>query len=140
MLDESLEGGEPLLTEYSMQLPTSTALKPPPTGHVILIGDACHGMAANLAQGASMAIEDAWDLAATIADHGVAATDFAGDYYERRADRARYCQLLTRATQSIASLPPGIRNNLQRVPTHLNSMVFDASLWVSLGAGYKLSP
>ncbi|MEO0913149.1 MAG: FAD-dependent monooxygenase [Pseudomonadota bacterium] len=41
------------------------------SGHVVLVGDACHPMLPFLAQGAAMAIEDAWVLAACLeADAG----------------------------------------------------------------------
>jgi salicylate hydroxylase len=36
------------------------------TGRVALLGDACHAMLPYLAQGAAMAIEDAWELAAAL--------------------------------------------------------------------------
>ncbi len=60
-------------------------------GRIALLGDACHPMAPFLAQGAAMALEDAWVLAACL---GAAADPVAGlrAYEDRRLPRATRVQ------------------------------------------------
>ncbi|TPW32897.1 FAD-dependent monooxygenase [Pararhizobium mangrovi] len=55
-------------------------------GRVIPIGDAAHAMMPFAAQGTAMAIEDAYDLAATFERSGV---DALGDFVQRRRERVR---------------------------------------------------
>lgn len=54
-------------------------------GRLALVGDACHPMLPFLAQGAAMAIEDAWVLAAALDSAGDPAAGFAAFERRRRA-------------------------------------------------------
>ena len=72
-------------------------------GRVALLGDACHPMLPFLAQGAAMALEDAWVLAAALA----AAPDLPAGlraYEDRRKPRATRVQRA--AARNGATLPP----------------------------------
>ncbi|WP_118137195.1 FAD-dependent monooxygenase [Oceanicella sp. SM1341] len=60
-------------------------------GRTVLLGDACHPMLPFLAQGAAMAIEDAWVLAASLERTGEISAGFA-DYAARRHARATKVQ------------------------------------------------
>jgi 2-polyprenyl-6-methoxyphenol hydroxylase-like FAD-dependent oxidoreductase len=64
---------------------------------IVLIGDAAHPLTPNLGQGASMALEDAWELAAAWRPHGMA------DYERKRKARVHrlwaLSNLLGRAIQ-----------------------------------------
>ncbi len=62
-------------------------VKAMPQGAVAILGDAAHPTLPFLAQGASMGLEDAWVLAATLAGHETVAAGLAA-YQERRAPRA----------------------------------------------------
>ncbi|MEM7083181.1 MAG: FAD-dependent monooxygenase [Pseudomonadota bacterium] len=56
---------------------------------VVLLGDACHAMLPFMAQGAAMAIEDAWVLASLLTNRSTSRTAF--ELYERhRRPRLRY--------------------------------------------------
>ena len=61
-------------------------------GRVALLGDACHPMLPFLAQGAAMAIEDAWVLAACL-DAAATVEVGLGDYGRRRLPRATRVQV-----------------------------------------------
>lgn len=64
-------------------------------GHAVLIGDAAHPMLPYLAQGAAMAIEDAWVLARCLAAHdGIA--DALGQYQKLRQPRTSRVQAMAR--------------------------------------------
>lgn len=56
-------------------------------GRAAILGDAAHPTLPFLAQGANLALEDAWVLAACLARHSSAETAFA-EYQSRRRDRA----------------------------------------------------
>jgi salicylate hydroxylase len=69
-------------------------------GHVTLLGDACHPMLPFLAQGAAMAIEDAWALAACLdAEADVPAALAA--YEERRKPRVTRVQAGARSNAKL---------------------------------------
>ncbi|MET0545935.1 MAG: FAD-dependent monooxygenase [Caulobacterales bacterium] len=63
-------------------------------GRVALLGDACHPMLPFMAQGAVMAIEDAWMLASCLARNDVAAAFRA--YQEKRLQRTARAQTASR--------------------------------------------
>lgn len=63
---------------------------------VALLGDACHPMLPFLAQGAAMAIEDAWVLASQLAAHDDIATALHA-YQQQRKQRTRRAQMGARA-------------------------------------------
>jgi salicylate hydroxylase len=77
-------------------------------GNLVLAGDACHPTLPFLAQGASMALEDAWVLAAEL--------DVAGDianglraYEARRKPRTSRTQRASLHNGRIYHLRPGVR-------------------------------
>jgi 2-polyprenyl-6-methoxyphenol hydroxylase-like FAD-dependent oxidoreductase len=88
----------------------------PPTfvrGRVVLIGDAAHASSPNMAQGASMALEDALLLAdglATGEDIPAVLQAFA----RRRAARVRWVQDKTHARDRLRYLPPWLRAVVMR--------------------------
>ena len=81
-------------------------------GRVVLLGDACHPMLPFLAQGATMALEDAWVLAdeldlAPELDRGLAA------YCARRLPRASRAQRAAARSGWVYHLRPGLRTAAQ---------------------------
>jgi 2-polyprenyl-6-methoxyphenol hydroxylase-like FAD-dependent oxidoreductase len=104
------------------------------------IGDARIRMPANLAQGAAMAVEEAAELAAALAEFGPT-PDATRAFLARRSRRVSCCAAATRFTELIGapcgSVAEAARDAALRcVPGKL----FDATLWLSLGAGYKSPP
>lgn len=79
MLQRILERAQ---THYRWALFDRPPLSRWSSGNLTLLGDACHPMLPFLAQGAAMAIEDAWVLAESLASHSTA--DQAFEEYERR--------------------------------------------------------
>jgi salicylate hydroxylase len=77
-------------------------------GRIALLGDACHPMLPYLAQGATMALEDAWVLAAEL---DVAETPERGllAYEARRAPRAARVQRASARNGRFFHLRPGMR-------------------------------
>jgi salicylate hydroxylase len=77
-------------------------------GRIALLGDACHPMLPYLAQGATMALEDAWVLAAEL---DVAETPERGllAYEARRAPRAARVQRASARNGRFFHLRPGLR-------------------------------
>ena len=88
----------------------------PPTwtkGRAVLIGDAAHASSPNMAEGASLAMEDALVLAellAADADVGSA----LGAFTARRAPRVRWVQDKTHARDRLRYLPPALRGVIMR--------------------------
>ncbi|WP_233416897.1 FAD-dependent monooxygenase [Halovulum marinum] len=75
-------------------------------GNVALLGDACHPMLPFLAQGATMAIEDAWVLADCLERHGDVPAALAA--YERaRKPRVTRVQRAAARNARLYHLPPG---------------------------------
>ncbi|MFC8430431.1 FAD-dependent oxidoreductase [Streptomyces sp. NPDC057253] len=58
-------------------------------GRVVLVGDAAHCCPPTMAQGAAMALEDAWVLSLLLTSGSAWDTDLLTRYYERRIDRVR---------------------------------------------------
>ena len=146
VLEEALgKTRRPLLFEPARQLPRSMVYYGDDEGarNRLLIGDACHGCAANLAQGASVAIEDAYVLARIIEEQGGgpflakagAAAVVAENFADQRVRRAELLRQMTSFTQTLGSAPPEVRALIALVPRPLNALVFDTSLWLALGAG-----
>jgi 2-polyprenyl-6-methoxyphenol hydroxylase-like FAD-dependent oxidoreductase len=73
------------------------------------IGDAAHATSPNMAEGASMALEDALVLAQMLATHGSAAEALSA-FGERRSARIRWVRQRTRRRDRIRTLPAPIRN------------------------------
>jgi 2-polyprenyl-6-methoxyphenol hydroxylase-like FAD-dependent oxidoreductase len=80
-----------LLTPICEQAPLATWR----SGQVIVLGDAAHLMTPNLGQGAAMALEDAWVLAACLAEEGSMSRALR-QYERRRRLRARSIVWLSR--------------------------------------------
>lgn len=82
-------------------------------GRLALLGDACHPMLPFLAQGAAMAIEDAWVLAACLDGAGTPAAGLAA-YQRARLARATAVQRASARNATLYHLPGGLR-----APVHL---------------------
>ena len=83
-------------------------------GRVVLIGDAAHAMSPNMAEGVSMAFEDALVLAETAAD-GRPLDQCLSAFQERRMTRVRWVREQTRRRDGTRKLPPVVRNLVLRV-------------------------
>ena len=89
----------------------------PPTWHkgrVVLVGDAAHASSPNMAEGASMAMEDALVLADYLAagqDLDATLTGFA----LRRGDRVHWVQHMTHRRDRLRYLQPTIRRAVMRL-------------------------
>jgi salicylate hydroxylase len=76
------------------------------SGRATLLGDAAHAMVPYLAQGACQSIEDAWTLAACLAQHGAAGVGTAlGEYEQRRRPRTTRIQAGARFAVKMAHEP-----------------------------------
>ena len=78
-------------------------------GRVVLIGDAAHATSPNMAEGASMALEDALVLAQMLAMHG-SPDEALSAFSERRRTRIRWVQQRTHRRDRIRTLPVPLRN------------------------------
>ena len=89
----------------------------PPTwsrGRVVLIGDAAHASSPNMAEGASMAIEDALVLAEVLTGGGSIPEALAA-FGARRTPRVTWVQDKTHARDRLRSLHPAIRGPVMRL-------------------------
>ena len=77
-------------------------------GRLALLGDACHPMLPFLAQGATMALEDAWVLAAEL-DRAADPLDGLAAYAAARRPRATRVQRAAARNGRIFHLGPGLR-------------------------------
>jgi len=94
-------------------------------GRVTLLGDACHGMLPFLAQGAAMAIEDAWVLARLLQDDEEVPVEALLEYERFRRPRTQRVQLASAAQGRIF---------------HLDSRAAVAARNLKLGLGSRLLP
>ena len=78
-------------------------------GRVVLLGDAAHATSPNMAEGASMALEDALVLAQMLAMHG-SPDEALSAFSERRRTRIRWVQQRTHRRDRIRALPVPLRN------------------------------
>ena len=78
-------------------------------GRVVLIGDAAHATSPNMAEGASMAMEDALVLTRMLATHGSPAEALSA-FRERRCARIRWVRQRTHRRDRIRTLPAPLRN------------------------------
>ena len=78
-------------------------------GRVVLVGDAAHATSPNMAEGASMALEDALVLARTLRMHG-SLEQCLSVFSERRRARIRWVQQRTHRRDRVRTLPAPIRN------------------------------
>jgi 2-polyprenyl-6-methoxyphenol hydroxylase-like FAD-dependent oxidoreductase len=76
---------------------------------VVLIGDAAHATSPNMAEGASMALEDALVLTQMLATDGSVAEALKG-FSERRSARIRWVRQRTHRRDRIRTLPAPLRN------------------------------
>lgn len=83
-------------------------------GRVVLIGDAAHATSPNMAQGASMAVEDALALAEVLASGRRLDASLAA-YEARRARRVQWVQEQTHRRDRTRNLAPAIRNCVLRL-------------------------
>ena len=82
-------------------------------GAVVLIGDAAHGMSPNMAEGASLAFEDALVLAASLRDAETIREAVAG-FVTRRRTRTGWVRAQTHRRDRTRNLPPALRNLVLR--------------------------
>jgi len=78
-------------------------------GVVVLVGDAAHGMSPNMAQGASLAFEDALVLAACLRD-AATVTDAVTGFVARRGRRTGWVRAQTHRRDQTRNLPPVLRD------------------------------
>jgi FAD-dependent urate hydroxylase len=78
-------------------------------GAVVLVGDAAHGMSPNMAEGASLAFEDALVLAACVRDAATVAPALAA-FVARRSPRTGWVRAQTHRRDRTRDLPPVLRN------------------------------
>jgi 2-polyprenyl-6-methoxyphenol hydroxylase-like FAD-dependent oxidoreductase len=83
-------------------------------GRVVLIGDAAHATSPNMAQGASMAIEDALVLAEALSTQATVPSALMA-FEARRAPRVRWVQEQTDRRDRARGLPPLVRNWVVRL-------------------------
>lgn len=81
----------------------------PIRGRVVLVGDAAHATSPNMAEGASMALEDALVLAQVLATHG-SPDEALPAFSQRRHTRTRWVQRRTHRRDRIRSLPVPLRD------------------------------
>jgi 2-polyprenyl-6-methoxyphenol hydroxylase-like FAD-dependent oxidoreductase len=85
----------------------------PPTGRVVLVGDAAHATAPNMAQGAAMAVEDALVLAEELAAHG-SVEQALGAFTARRRPRTDWVRARAHRRDRTRGLPAPARNAVLR--------------------------
>jgi FAD-dependent urate hydroxylase len=78
-------------------------------GAVVLVGDAAHGMSPNMAQGASLAFEDALVLAGCVRDAATVGQALAA-FVARRSPRTGWVRAQTHRRDRTRDLPPALRN------------------------------
>ena len=81
--------------------------------HVVLIGDAAHATAPNMAQGAAMALEDAFVLTDSLQSIP-AIPDAIAAFQARRRPRTDWVRAQTHRRDRTRYLPPTIRDNVLR--------------------------
>jgi 2-polyprenyl-6-methoxyphenol hydroxylase-like FAD-dependent oxidoreductase len=88
--------------------------EPSVKGRVVLVGDAAHGMSPNMAQGASLALEDAIVLAETISERS-SPEEGLSSFALRRSPRIGGVREATHRRDKTRALPPTLRDILLRV-------------------------
>ena len=87
-------------------------------GRVVLLGDAAHATAPNMAEGASLAMEDALVLAEALSVGGDLQVALA-TYADRRAPRVAHVQHMTHRRDRLRYLHPTIRRAVTGVAGHV---------------------
>jgi 2-polyprenyl-6-methoxyphenol hydroxylase-like FAD-dependent oxidoreductase len=93
----------------------------PPTwarGRVVLIGDAAHASSPNMAEGASLAMEDALVLAAELSSRPGDVPAALAAFVARRAPRVAHVQATTHRRDRLRYAPPLPRRAVMRVAGH----------------------
>lgn len=110
-----------------------------------LIGDAWHAESHNLAQGAAVSIEDAWELAYALVGESTLSDAQEKFLHSRRVRIAQY-KKFTFFTNCISNfdshgiVSSAVRNSMRFVPPFINGKIFDYALAESLGGKfYRLS-
>jgi len=116
-------------------------------GGWILIGDALHTIPPNLAQGASVGIEEAWEFAYALATSWgpnkeglldpASMAETMDRFEERRWFRRRGYNFVTNVTRLIC-WSPVIQFLVRATPPPFNAMFFDYFLKKSMGSGYRI--
>ena len=88
--------------------------QPSVKGRVVLIGDAAHGMSPNMAQGASLAVEDAIVLAETMSERS-SPDEGLSSFVLRRTQRISGVREATHRRDKTRALPPTFRDLVLRV-------------------------
>jgi 2-polyprenyl-6-methoxyphenol hydroxylase-like FAD-dependent oxidoreductase len=101
----ALDGFESIHFAPIEEIATATWVR----GRVVLVGDAAHATSPNMAQGASMALEDALVLTHTLATHSSAAAALSA-FADRRRNRLRWLRRRTHRRDRIRALPLRFRN------------------------------
>jgi len=83
-------------------------------GRVVLIGDAAHGMSPNMAEGASLALEDAVVLAESIAAER-SVNESLASFERRRSPRIGHVRAATHRRDRTRALPPVVRDAVLRL-------------------------
>lgn len=125
---EMINRSENLVAEYP--IPQYGILNPS-KDNMVLIGDAWHASSVghSLAQGTSVGIEDAWELAQSFPD-----LDAFAQRRKTRINNYRFSSHFTKVLSDVDGVGLGpVRDLMRFVPNPINSMVFDYSLKYSLG-------
>ena len=105
----------------------------------VRLGDARVAMPANLAQGGAMAVEEAAEFAVALSKLGPQGTGAAKAFHAARSRRVRCCAAGSRFTDAIGAPQSTavckIRDAALKIA--VPKALFDATLWLSLGAGYR---
>jgi 2-polyprenyl-6-methoxyphenol hydroxylase-like FAD-dependent oxidoreductase len=109
MLDEALRTAELWFAPVEEVTPPTWS-----KGRVVLIGDAAHASSPNMAEGASMAMEDALVLAEALAT-GVDVNTAIASFRARRAKRVEHVQHTTHRRDRLRYLHPLIRRTIMGV-------------------------
>lgn len=112
MLDEALRAAELWFAPVEEVSPPTWS-----KGRVVLIGDAAHASSPNMAEGASMAMEDALVLAETLAASGDVDTALAS-FRARRSKRVEHVQHTTHRRDRLRYLHPFVRRTIMGVAGH----------------------
>ena len=103
--------------------------KPMPTwsqGKVVLVGDACHPTLPNLAQGAGMAIEDAYVLTAALKKHETDVATAFNQFYTLRIERCAAIQTASRKMAELLHSPSGLAQFCKFAPAAIVSRIYPA--------------